>query len=178
MKRGLPLIPLLLLLALLSSCSSAEDGEVMAVEDIALADITLYGSTFTLGQSDENPLYLTASVLAFYLDENRVHAEGMVFHQNDEEGALFIEGSAGEAEIDLGTRFCELSGGVSIKQLRDTMGISGEEMTFDSEEQQVESSGLVKVEFDGGTVAGRNLSADLKSSRLELSVIEEGVIEL
>lgn len=165
-------------LLLLTSCSEEESSTSSGVSDIALADITLLSSTFTLGQQDENPLYLTADTMAFYLNENRVHAEGMVFHQYDDEGAIFIEGNAGSAEINLETKLADLSGGVTIRQLRDNMSIEGTAMIFDSQQQRVESTGRVIVEFDGGTVTGTNLSADLNASLLELSVIEEGVIEL
>lgn len=176
MRRSL--ILLLLTLFLLTACQNREAVSSSGTADIALADITLTSSSFTLGQQNENPLYLTAETLAFYLNENRVHAEGMVFHQLDETGNTFIEGSAGSAEIDLESRMAYLSGGVTIRQLRDGMAIEGQSMAFDSQQQRVESSGRVIVEFNGGTVTGTNLSADLNASLLELSVIEEGVIEL
>ncbi len=172
-------VPLLLLMIVLTGCarnSGASSSE--AAEDIALPDVTLLESSFTLGQDGQNPLYITSGVLELTLDENKARAGRISFYQNDDEGKTFITGYADRADIDTGTKVVELYGNACIEQLEDGLSIRAEEMTFDSETQKVESVSSVSITFDGGRITGKDLSADLNASTLEMREIEEGVLTL
>lgn len=169
----LSLIPLLLLLSVSCSRGSSVSSEV---EDIARSDITLYESSFTLGQEGQNPLYIKSASLALDLDENKASAEGISFYQKSDDGEVFIKGHADKADINTETKVVEMRGNAYIEQLEDELAIYADELTFDSEAQKVESLYYVSISFDGGKISGRNLSADLNASTLELKEIEQGVL--
>ena len=169
---------ILLTLLILISCTDKETSSATESKDLALPDISLKDASFTLGQSGENPLFISGESIEFYMSEDKVYVNNISFTQLDDDGNLFISGSAGYGIINTENKRSDLSKGVNLIQHRDELEISAESLVFDAEKQTVDSPKEVNISFGDGSLKGSNLSADLKSSTFELMSIEDGELVL
>ena len=170
------LLPLLMAL-LLASCSFVnDDGE--RSEKIKVPDIILEGARYTLGQSGESPIFITAREMVFYSAEERATAEDMSFVQYGEDGNVTLEGRADHADIDTGARSMDLSGGVRLEQSRDGMLIEAESLFFSSSTEEVEAEGPVYVRSDDGEFSGTGFKGDLREDAYSFQSIEKGVFTI
>ena len=170
-------LPLLLLSILLASCSFVtDDGE--RSEKAKVPDIILEGARYTLGQSGEEPIFITSSRMTFYSTDERATAEDMSFVQYDSEGNVTLEGRADHADIDTGTRSMDLSGSVRLEQRRNGMLIEAEALSFSSSTEEVEAEGSVYVRSDDGEFRGRGFKGDLREDAYSFQSIEEGIFAI
>ena len=174
MKKTLLLILSLLLLA---SCSFRSDDEEVH-EKAVLPDIILENADYTLGQRDENPIYIKSSRMTFYSHDNRAIVENITFTSYDDDGSIAIEGSAGYGEINTETKTMDLSGGVNLKASSGNMMIEAESLVFDSQNGEIEAEGIVRVSSDDGVFAGTGFRGDLLEEVYAFRTITEGVFEI
>ena len=102
---------ILLTLLILISCTDKETSSATESKDLALPDISLKDASFTLGQSGENPLFISGESIEFYMSEDKVYVNNISFTQLDDDGNLFISGSAGYGIINTENKRSDLSKG-------------------------------------------------------------------
>lgn len=173
MKKAL--ILLLLSLFILSSCKFSSEEESNA-EKMAHPDIVLEKATYLLNQKDQKPITLYGDTITFYSKDNRAILEGFAFEQRDDDDDIYLEGSADRASVNTSTKILTLEGNVSMKKVSDDMEIQGENITFDSDNETVESNGMVRVKSSDGTFSGTDFFGDLKFSNYSFKTLDMGVL--
>ena len=165
------------MILILSSCSF-RSGDEEEHEKAVLPDIILEGATYTLGQSGERPVYIESSRMTLYSKDNRAVVENISFISYDEDGNPSLEGSAGHGDIDTETKKMNLSGDVTLRAADGDMMIEAENLIFDSENEEIEADGEVRVSSEDGTFAGTGFRGDLREEAYSFRTITEGVFEL
>ncbi|MBO8435951.1 MAG: LPS export ABC transporter periplasmic protein LptC [Spirochaetes bacterium] len=173
--RKLLLIALSLLL--ITSCSF-RSGDEESHEKAVLPDIILENADYTLGQRDENPIYINSTRMTFFSHDHKAIVENISFTSYNDDGSIAVEGSAGHGEIDTDSRTMNLSGGVSLKASSGDMMIEAESLIFDSENGEIEADGNVRVSSEDGVFAGTGFRGDLLEEVYAFRTITEGVFEL
>lgn len=168
---------LVLLLALLCSCSFIDE-DSSEHEKAKLPDIVLIDTSYTLGQSGENPVYIASDRMELWSSEDRAETGRISFYQLDENGEVSLSGRADRAEIDTETKVIRLSGNVLFLKSGSDMRIEAEELVFDSEGEELSAEGTVSVSSEDGTFVGSGFTADLVSSTYAFKAITKGVFAL
>ncbi len=171
------LIYLAAIILLLSSCSF-RSGEEEEHEKAVLPDIILENSTYTLGQSGERPIYIESSRMTLYSYDNQAIVENISFISYDEDGNPSIEGSAGHGEIETDTKRMKLTGSVRLRASDGDMMIEADNLMFDSENEEVQADGNVRVSSEDGTFSGTGFKGDLREETYSFETIQEGIFEL
>lgn len=176
MKKSLLILSLIIIL---SSCS-LDDQEYTAqrAQEIERADIVLTNAVYTLAQENEEPIRLESGTLSYWIDRDRIEAERISFIQLDGDGNTAVRGSADNAVIDSSTKVMNLEGNVRLESLKDDLSISTQYLIFDTQNSTVSSEDEVSISFDGGSITGYNLSADLIRLRFDIQNITSGEVEI
>ena len=171
------MVILALIAVVLSSCSfiSEDDGEHTKE---TLPDIILENSSYTLGQSGQRPVYIESTRMTLYSKDNLAIVENISFISYDEDNNPSVEGSASYGEIDTDSKVMHLTGNVRLRATDGDMMIEAEDLTFDSENEEIEAEGEVRVSSEDGTFAGIGFRGDLREEAYSFSAIKEGVFEL
>lgn len=170
---------ILSLIVLLSSCSlDDQDYTAQRAGQIERADIVLTNAVYTLAQENEEPIRLESRTLSYWIDNDRIEAEGISFIQNDGEGNTAVRGRADKAVIDSSSKVMNLEGNVVLESLKDDLSISTQYLIFDTHSSTVNSEDEVSISFDGGSITGYNLSGDLVRLRFDIQSITSGEVEI
>lgn len=134
---------------LLASCSFvSDDGTVH--EKLATPDIILENAAYTLGQSNESPIFIKSSRIEFYSKDNRATTEALSFVQYNDDGNVRLEGSADKSVIDTESKRMELEGNVKLSENDSGMMIEADTLIFDSENEEITADGHVRVVSEDG----------------------------
>ena len=132
---------------LIASCSFvSDDGTVH--EKLATPDIILENAAYTLGQSNESPIFIKSSRIEFYSKDNRATTEALSFVQYNDDGNVRLEGSADKSVIDTESKRMELEGNVKLSENDSGMMIEADTLIFDSENEEITADGHVRRELD------------------------------
>lgn len=168
---------LLAIILLLPSCSFISEDDGMHEKAIH-PDIIMENSTYTLGQSGQNPVYINSSRITLYSKDDLAIVENMSFRSYDDEGNIAIEGEAGHGEINTATKVLKLSEGVSLKASNGDMMIEADNLIFDSENEEIQADGNVRVSSEDGVFTGTGFKGDLREEAYSFAAITEGIFEL
>ena len=80
--------------------------------------------------------------------------------------------------IDSSTKVMNLEGNVRLESPKDDLSISTQYLIFDTHNSTVSSEDEVSISFDGGSITGYNLSADLIRLRFDIQNITSGEVEI
>ena len=162
---------------LLASCSFvSDDGTVH--EKLATPDIILENAAYTLGQSNESPIFIKSSRIEFYSKDNRATTEALSFVQYNDDGNIRLEGSADKSVIDTESKRMELEGNVKLSENDSGMMIEADTLIFDSENEEITADGHVRVVSEDGEFEGTGFAGDLMTSAYSFASIEKGVFRL
>ena len=162
---------------LLASCSFvSDDGTVH--EKLATPDIILENAAYTLGQSNESPIFIKSSRIEFYSKDNRATTEALSFVQYNDDGNVRLEGSADKSVIDTESKRMELEGNVKLSENDSGMMIEADTLIFDSENEEITADGHVRVVSKDGEFEGTGFAGDLMTSSYSFASIEKGVFKL
>ena len=165
-----------MILMMLTSCSfTSDDGEH---EKGVYPDMILYGASYTLGQSGENPIFIDSAEMALYSKDSRAVVEDISFVSYDDEGNIALEGSAEHGEIDTEEKTMDLSGSVRLSHRDGNMMIEADMLFFDSGSEEIEADGHVHVSSDDGVFTGTGFKGDLREEAYSFNTIEQGVFEI
>ena len=162
---------------LIASCSFvSDDGTVH--EKLATPDIILENAAYTLGQSNESPIFIKSSRIEFYSKDNRATTEALSFVQYNDDGNVRLEGSADKSVIDTESKRMELEGNVKLSENDSGMMIEADTLIFDSENEEITADGHVRVVSKDGEFEGTGFAGDLMTSSYSFASIEKGVFRL
>ena len=162
---------------LIASCSFvSDDGTVH--EKLATPDIILENAAYTLGQSNESPIFIKSSRIEFYSKDNRATTEALSFVQYNDDGNVRLEGSADKSVIDTESKRMELEGNVKLSENDSGMMIEADTLIFDSENEEITADGHVRVVSKDGEFEGTGFAGDLMTSSYSFASIEKGVFKL
>lgn len=158
------------------SCSFNKESETKK-EKMALPSIVLENATYVLGQNKQMPIDIDARKITFYSDDNKALLEDFKFSQKDEEGNIVLEGNALKGEINTSTKVLDLEGDVHLRQVQQNMEIETDILHFDSENEEISSSGFVVVKSESGSFSGKGFNGDLREQVYSFESMEQGTIE-
>lgn len=162
---------------LIASCSFvSDDGTVH--EKLATPDIILENAAYTLGQSNESPIFIKSSRIEFYSKDNRATTEALSFVQYNDDGNVRLEGSADNSVIDTESKRMELEGNVKLSENDSGMMIEADTLIFDSENEEITADGHVRVVSKDGEFEGTGFAGDLMTSSYSFASIKKGVFKL
>ena len=162
---------------LIASCSFvSDDGTVH--EKLATPDIILENAAYTLGQSNESPIFIKSSRIEFYSKDNRATTEALSFVQYNDDGNVRLEGSADNSVIDTESKRMELEGNVKLSENDSGMMIEADTLIFDSENEEITADAHVRVVSKDGEFEGTGFAGDLMTSSYSFASIEKGVFKL
>ena len=173
MKR---LFILLAAILILTSCSFRNEEEKH--EKLERPSIILENAEFTLGQDNNQPVYIKSSVMMLYSEDHKAIVENMSFISYDENMTPSIEGSADYAEIDTEAETMALSGNVRMYQHEENMTIESDALSFDTANDEITAAGEVYASSDDGSFRGSGFAADLREKRYSFRTISEGVFNI
>lgn len=167
--------PFLIALLLISCTFNEESPEKKA--KAKLPSIVLDNATYVLGQRDQQPIDIVARKITFYSDDNNAILEDFSFQQKDDDGVVVLEGSALYGNINTSSKVMNLNGDVNLRQSSQNMEIEADELMFDSENEEISSTGFVMVKSENGSFSGYGFNGDLIEQAYSFESIEQGTIE-
>ena len=135
-------------------------------------------AAYTLGQSNESPIFIKSSRIEFYSKDNRATTEALSFVQYNDDGNVRLEGSADKSVIDTESKRMELEGNVKLSENDSGMMIEADTLIFDSENEEITADGHVRVVSEDGEFEGTGFAGDLMTSSYSFASIEKGVFKL
>lgn len=170
-------IGMILALLLLVSCSATQEPAVHTPSTIDEPDIRLTDAIYSLGRSGERPITIRAKTISVYLKTDRAIFEELSFEQADGAGQVDLEGVADRAEANTDNYDLDLIGNVLVKKRSEQFSVEAERLSWDDEEQLLQSEGPATVRFDGkNMLSGTGFSADVRRGVYEFASLEKGVL--
>lgn len=172
-------MPILIILAILMLSSCTVNDTDYAQEQAQLiehSDMVLENATCILSHGSSRPVTVSASRISYWMDEQRMEAEGISFSQPGEEGNEDISGSADRAVIDTEAEIMTLEGNVELSSISSSLSISTSRLIFDTGGQTVTTDARALVTFEDGSIAGTGLDADLARMRVDIGFLEDGEV--
>lgn len=175
MRSTVPAV--LLAIALLTSCTIEDEAYTASqVAVIERPDITFTDAEHTFSRQGSQPIRMHTAELSYWMDDERMEAQGLSFSQMDEDGSIIMEGRADSAVIDTAVEVMDLSGDVEMRYVSRDLSIATSHLIFDTRAMTVECDTNVVVTFDDGTISGERLSGDLRSMKLDIATAAQGVV--
>ena len=173
MIKHLPIIAFILLLSLIS-CKN----EIIETKAINYPDISLKNAKYLLGREDGDNVMFNAEEMDIFLKEKNAKLSNVSFEQKkDSNGELFVSGKADNADINTETLLSALSGNVMIILHEGNNSITAENINWNKDTQNVESSGRVELKYDDISIDGVDLTGNLQSGVFTFSKIKKGLIK-
>lgn len=173
MIKHLPIIAFILLLSLIS-CKN----EIVNTTIENYPDISLKNAKYLLGREDGDNVMFNAEEMNIFLKEKNAKLSHVSFEQKkDSNGELFVSGKADNADINTETLLSALSGNVMIILHEGNNSITAENINWNKDTQNVESSGRVELKYDDISIDGVDLTGNLQSGVFTFSKIKKGLIK-
>lgn len=171
MNRVIPIIVILLIL--FSSCSIKREEDNVIKDKGVYPDLVVLDSHSTINQS-ESKIDLEAKRMRLFSSDGYSLLEDFSFSSFRENGDVEITGSAKNGKIELDGSSLSLSGSVVFSKPLDNIKIEAEELSYDKDNEEITTKGLVVVESNEGIIRGYDFKGDLKNNKYSFSSIEKG----
>lgn len=170
------MFPVMLSVALLSACSFMPEEMLTEETTEGAPSVVLSAAVYTVALKGKEPMTMESPMISLYNNSRTVQVAMPVFSHEKDDGSL-VQGSALSGSYNANTKTLSLIGSVILDDGELGLKLTGSQLSWMLDVQQIVSTAPVTVVFgSGSTINGNNLSGSLESGRFVLTNAEGWIV--